>query len=93
MGLLLIASELVLSTFFVLFFGISALLIGIILYSFNLSNVIQSEAILFSVWAISSGLVSLIWFKKINPHLAKIKYSEKNKTKLLGKPGLSLLAM
>lgn len=62
-GVLLILSEIALTTFFILWFGVAAIVVGLILFfvpALSLSWQIF-------VWTLLSSLLAVIWFKYLKP--------------------------
>lgn len=62
-GIVLILSELVLTSFFIIWFGASAIIIGIALYFFP--DIPPTYQIL--SWTILSGVLAWAWFKYLKP--------------------------
>lgn len=62
-GVLLMLSEIVLTSFFVLWFGVAAVLVGIVLLLFP--ELALSVQIL--IWTVLSSLLALAWFKYLKP--------------------------
>jgi membrane protein implicated in regulation of membrane protease activity len=62
-GVLLMLSEIVLTSFFVLWFGVAAVLVGIVLLLFP--ELALSAQIL--IWTLLSSLLALAWFKYLKP--------------------------
>lgn len=65
-GLLLIMLELVIPSFFVLWFGLGALLVGVILLLTDLSLPLQ-----LGLWALASAAMAVLWFKVFKPNRHK----------------------
>lgn len=63
LGVLLMLSEIMLTTFFVLWFGIAAVLMGALLYLFP--DVDLTWQIL--IWTILSSVLAFFWFKYLKP--------------------------
>jgi inner membrane protein len=62
-GVLLILSEIALTTFFILWFGVAAIIVGAVLFIFptlSLSGQILQ-------WTVLSSLLALAWFKYLKP--------------------------
>ena len=67
-GIFLILLELVIPSFTALWFGIGGVLVGLVLYAVpDLSLTVQITA-----WAISSAILTSIWFKLLKPSRQKI---------------------
>ena len=62
-GVLLMLSEIALTTFFILWFGVAAVLVGIVLLLFP--ELSLSAQIL--IWTVLSSLLALAWFKYLKP--------------------------
>jgi membrane protein implicated in regulation of membrane protease activity len=62
-GVLLMLSEIALTTFFILWFGVAAVLVGIVLLLFP--ELTLSTQIL--IWTVLSSLLALAWFKYLKP--------------------------
>ena len=62
-GVLLVLSEIALTTFFVLWFGIAAIIVGVIL--FFAPGLALSWQIF--IWTLFSSLLALAWFKYLKP--------------------------
>lgn len=62
-GVLLILSEIALTTFFVLWFGVAAIIVGAIL--FFAPEISLSWQIFF--WTLLSSLLAVVWFKYLKP--------------------------
>jgi membrane protein implicated in regulation of membrane protease activity len=62
-GVLLVLSEIALTTFFILWFGVAAIVLGIIL--FFVPWLTLSWQIL--IWTLLSSLLALAWFKYLKP--------------------------
>jgi membrane protein implicated in regulation of membrane protease activity len=62
-GVLLMLSEILLTSFFVLWFGVAAVLVGIVLLLFP--ELTLSAQIL--IWTVLSSLLALAWFKYLKP--------------------------
>lgn len=66
-GLLLILLELAIPSFFIIWFGLGALLVGVLMLFLALSLAAQ-----FTVWAIASGAMALLWMRYFkNPDRTK----------------------
>jgi len=65
-GLLLIMLELVIPSFFVLWFGLGALLVGVVLLVADLSLPLQ-----LGLWALASLAMVALWFKVFKPNRHK----------------------
>jgi membrane protein implicated in regulation of membrane protease activity len=63
LGVLLVLGELAVTTFFVLWFGVAAIVVGIIL--FFAPGLSLSWQIL--IWTILSTLLAIVWFKYLKP--------------------------
>ena len=63
LGVLLTLSEIVLTTFFILWFGVAAMLIGLLLFFFPGLNV----TIQILSWTVLSVLLAFAWFKYLKP--------------------------
>ena len=83
-GFLLIFAELFLVSFTILWFGIGALLTGLIYYFFpHLTLGVQ-----FFIWSIASIIITLLWFFIVKPWSNKEKIDGKNIATLQGEIGL-----
>ena len=81
-GLILVTGEIVLTSFILLWFGISAILVGIFLLLFPFSFTIQLLS-----WVILSLIVIFGWFKWISPLIKTKSLSGMARETLLGKVG------
>lgn len=82
LGLLLISSELLLPSFVLLWFGISAIFVGLMLWVFDFSFTIQ-----LMIWISMSLLNVLVWFKWISPHLHDKSLSGMARETMIGQVG------
>lgn len=62
-GVLLVLSEIALASFFVLWFGIAAIVVGVVLFFFPVLS-LNAQILL---WTILSTLLAVAWFKYLKP--------------------------
>ena len=62
-GVLLILSEIALASFFVLWFGLAAIVVGVVLFLFPELS-LNGQILL---WTILSTLLAVVWFKYLKP--------------------------
>ena len=62
-GVLLVLSEIMLTTFFILWFGVAAILIGVLLFLFP-ALTLNWQILL---WTILSSVLAFAWFKYLKP--------------------------
>ncbi len=85
-GILLVLLELVIPSFTALWFGIGSVLVGFILYfAPDLSPTVQ-----ITTWAISSAILTFIWFKALRPSRGKIVLPALNE--IQGEIGVTLIS-
>ena len=83
LGIVLTLSEIYIGSFFIFWFGVSAIVVGIILLLFpDISIAIQVL-----VWAILSGAFALAWFKYLKPLSRDKTKAGLSKEALLGQVG------
>jgi inner membrane protein len=87
LGIVLIISELFLPAFAALWFGLAALVVGLLLWFFpDLYLGIQ-----FIIWGILSMLCTVLWFKWIKPRSIQESKSNINQEDIIGKSGMVIL--
>ncbi len=83
LGLLLMAVEIFLLSFTIFWFGIAAIIIGLLLFLFPA----MSLAIQIILWAVLSLIAAFLWFKYIKPLSGRNQLNAKTIAKLQGEIG------
>lgn len=81
-GLCLIISELMLVSFVALWFGVSAIIVGLILWVMPFSFTLQ-----LILWGILSIIIVFAWFKWVSPHLKNKSFSGMSRERMIGQTG------
>ncbi|MBC6427691.1 MAG: NfeD family protein [Cellvibrionales bacterium] len=82
LGILLILSELAIPTFFILWFGVAAILVGGLEWALNLPLYAQ-----LLLWAVFSVAMAVAWFKYLKPHEAKKAVARLSREAVIGQVG------
>jgi membrane protein implicated in regulation of membrane protease activity len=82
-GMILVVSEIFIPSFTILWFGLGALVVGLVEMFVPMS---LSTQIL--VWTVSSVLFTVAWFKVIKPRMASNNSGEKARYSAIGESGL-----
>lgn len=86
-GLILATLEMFVPTFFLLWFGIAAILVGIIGYFWAMSL-----AMGIVIWAVLSLLLCGLWFQFINPHIKMRTKAGLGTASIIGETGMIVIA-
>lgn len=86
-GLVLATLEIFVPTFFLLWFGVAAILVGIAGYFW-----VMSLAVSIIIWAILSSLLCALWFMFINPHIKMRTKAGLGSATIVGETGMIVLA-
>jgi hypothetical protein len=87
LGMLLIGLELVVPSFTIIWFGLGAVLVSIVLAIFSaLSLPVQ-----ILIWTVASALLTLVWFRFLNPRSSKT-FAGSSKGAVVGETGLVIRA-
>jgi membrane protein implicated in regulation of membrane protease activity len=81
-GLLLILTEIITVSFILLWFGVSAILVGVLLWLLPISLTMQ-----LLIWTLLSLFNVFGWFKWVSPHLKNKTLSGMAKEKMIGQIG------
>ncbi len=81
-GLLLILTEIMTVSFILLWFGVSAILVGVLLWLLPISLTMQ-----LLIWTLLSLFNVFAWFKWVSPHLKNKTLSGMAKEKMIGQIG------
>lgn len=85
-GLGLMMAELVLPTFVVFWFGLGAVIVGLLLWLMPSLNFAAQMLI----WSIASCAMVVLWFRLFKPHLHKTRVGMSDDATLIGEVGLML---
>lgn len=83
-GLFLVMAELVLLSFVVLWFGLGAVIVGLLLWMMPG----MSLAVQMLIWSAASCAMVALWFKLFKPHLYKSHVGQSDDATLIGEVGL-----
>ncbi|NHB57688.1 NfeD family protein [Acinetobacter shaoyimingii] len=87
LGTVLIISELFIPAFAALWFGLAALVVGILLWVFPEMNL----GLQLIIWGILSIVCTLLWFKYIKPRANRDTQSQIERENTIGKTGMVIL--
>lgn len=82
-GVVLVLSELLLATFFILWFGVAAIVVGVILLAFP-AMPLTGQILL---WTLLSALLAFAWFKYLRPLSVDRTKAGMSKEAILGEVG------
>lgn len=82
LGMVLMIAEIFVPSFTILWFGLGAIIVGLLSIVFDLSFSIQMV-----VWAISSALFTFMWFKFLKPKKNDMKTSDGAREAVIGEAG------
>lgn len=88
LGVLLMLSEIALTTFFILWFGVAAILVGVLLYLFP--TIAISWQIL--IWTILSSVLAFAWFRYLKPLSTDRTKAGLSREAIVGEVGQVILA-
>lgn len=82
-GMLLVASEIFLPSFVMIWFGASAIAVGLILAAIDISFNVQ-----LMIWALLSAIDLFVWFKFVQPKMKTNSLSGMSREQILGQEGM-----
>lgn len=83
LGMVLVVAEMFVPTFFILWFGFGALIVGLVEIYAPMPTSIQ-----ILLWTVSSVLFALLWFKVIKPKMALSNLGPEAQKSAIGQSGL-----
>ncbi|SMG66810.1 Nodulation efficiency, NfeD [methanotrophic bacterial endosymbiont of Bathymodiolus sp.] len=81
-GLCLALAEIMLLSFVTLWFGLAAIVVGVLLLIYPFSFTLQ-----LLIWVVLSMIIVFSWFKWVSPHLKNKTFSEMSREGMIGQVG------